>query len=110
MGWSELGVGQAVNFSDCSWCLPKHLFILKPLWWWPVLPCGEEGGQVGRFPSGQHELTNFSRENLGALEASEEGSGETGGRDGWAVLVDRTSEWWLRLMARSLSQAPNPTT
>lgn len=40
LGWSELGVRQPVNFS--SWRLPKHLSTLKSLWWWPVLPCGEE--------------------------------------------------------------------
>lgn len=65
---------------------------------------------MGRFPSGQDEPTNFSREILGALGASEDGGGEIGGRAGWAGLADRTSEWWLGLMARSLSQAPNPTT
>lgn len=37
------------------------------------------GGQV---PSGQHEPTNFSKEILGALEASEDGGGEIGGRLG----------------------------
>lgn len=46
---------------------------------------------MGRFPSGQHEPTNFSWKILGAIEASEDGGGEIGGREGWAGLADRTS-------------------